>query len=58
MNSVEKPHYDVDSSVSSVLRRSSVFRISKLFLTSSQQPLGRCGMLEVDPPNWNNFKDI
>ena len=33
MNSVEKPHWDADSSVSSVLRRFPVFRISKPFLS-------------------------
>src|ERR671921_755295 len=33
MNSAEKPHWDADSSVSSVLRRSPVFRISKQFLS-------------------------
>jgi hypothetical protein len=33
MNLAEKPHWDADSSVSSVLRRSPVFRISKRFLS-------------------------
>src|SRR5215207_10873560 len=33
MNSAEKPHWDADSSVSLVLRRSPVFRISKPFLS-------------------------
>jgi phage shock protein C len=33
MNSAEKPHWDADSSVISVLHRSPVFRISKPFLS-------------------------
>jgi hypothetical protein len=33
MNSAEKPHWDADSSVSSVLRRAPVFHISKPFLS-------------------------
>jgi hypothetical protein len=33
MNSAEKPHRDANFSVSSVLRQSPVFRISKLFLS-------------------------
>src|SRR5215210_8741845 len=33
MNSAEKPHWDADFPVSSVLRRSPVFRISKPFLS-------------------------
>src|SRR5215217_6590364 len=43
MNSADKPHWDADSSVSSVLRRSPVFRISKSFLskfiTPSRKPI-------------------
>jgi DNA mismatch repair ATPase MutL len=38
MNSAEKPHWDADSSVSSVLRRSPVFRISKPFLSKFITP--------------------
>ena len=38
MNSAEDPHWDADSSVSSVLRRSSVFRISKPFLNKFITP--------------------
>jgi hypothetical protein len=38
MNSVEKPHWDADSSVSSVLRWSPVFRIGKLFLSEFITP--------------------
>ncbi len=37
MNSAEKPYWAADSSVSSVLRRSPVFRISKLFLRIGTQ---------------------
>src|SRR5829696_650093 len=38
MNSADKPHWDADSSVSSVLRRSPVFRISKSFLSKFITP--------------------
>jgi EamA domain-containing membrane protein RarD len=38
MNSAEKPHWDADSSVRSVLRRSPVFRISKPFLSKFITP--------------------
>ncbi len=38
MNSAEKPHRNADYSVSSVLRRSPVFRISKPFLNKFITP--------------------
>jgi hypothetical protein len=43
MNSAEKPHWDADSSVSSVLHWSPVFHIGKLFLS------------EFITPSSNNF---
>ena len=38
MNSAEKPHWDGDYSVSSVLRQFSIFRISKPFLSKFITP--------------------
>jgi hypothetical protein len=51
MNSAEKLHWDGDSSVSSVLQRSPVFRISKpllsKFITASSKFLPHCLTLKI-----------
>jgi hypothetical protein len=43
MNLTEKPHWDADSSVSSVLRQFAVFRISKPFLSEFITPSRQFG---------------
>jgi hypothetical protein len=44
MNLTEKPHWDADSSVSSVLRQFAVFRISKPFLSKFITPSRDLGL--------------
>jgi hypothetical protein len=49
MNSDEKPHWNADSSVNSVVRWSPVFRISKPFLSKfiTSSSLQRCALVLI-----------